>query len=467
MLFNTMQFAAFFAIVWASVTIAGPRRAAPILLGASLIFYGLWVPAYLLLLLVTIGGNYALLRAMVASRRPARYLVISIASTLGLLMYFKYAAFLIETAAPVLRWTSGWIAPVPEIVLPLGISFYSFQMVGVAVDTYRGHLARIHSLGQYALFICFFPQLIAGPIIRGDELLPQLERGPRPSSSRNRRGTWLIACGLTKKILFADYLLAPFVNSIFESHTDAPAAVLLAATYSFAFQIYFDFSGYTDIARGLALLLGYEIPFNFKEPYLSRDPSEFWTRWHITLSSWLRDYLYIPLGGNRGTFARTAINLVITMLLGGLWHGASWTFVVWGGLHGVLLVLYRPFAIRRDHLDPPLGWTDIPRVLAMFHAACVAWIFFRAPSLDVAWSMVGQLVSGDFRSDWPVFQMGVIAACALLHPLERYARLRSSRWQEIVATRSWGPVLEGATIGGVAALCLAASSGGEFIYFQF
>lgn len=469
MLFNTLQFALFFALVWSCTTVAGPRRAVTILLAASLVFYALWVPAYLLLLLGTIGFNYALLRAMIAQpKRRSAYLVASVVGTLGLLIFFKYAAFLIEATLPVLRLAhAGWQPPVPDIALPLGISFYSFQIIAVAVDTYRGNLAPIRSLSRYTLFICFFPQLIAGPIVRGDELIPQLERGPALSPERNRRGVWLIACGLTKKIVFADYLLAPFVNAVFASPDNAPAPMLLVAAYSFAFQIYFDFSGYSDIARGLGLLLGFELPFNFKEPYLSRDPSEFWSRWHITLSSWLRDYLYIPLGGNRGTPASTSRNLMLTMLLGGLWHGASWTFVAWGGLHGLLLVVHRPFAASRGRRDAPFAATDALRVVALFHAVCLLWIFFRAPSLEVAYSMIANLAGGDFASAWPPFQMAVVALCAVLHPLERLARLRSSRLQGAVVASRTGLALEAVALGVLAALCLAASSGGEFIYFQF
>jgi D-alanyl-lipoteichoic acid acyltransferase DltB (MBOAT superfamily) len=243
--------------------------------------------------------------------------------------------------------------------------------------------------------------------------------------------------------------------------------VLLIATYSFAFQIYFDFSGYSDIARGLALLLGFELPFNFKEPYLSRDPSEFWRRWHITLSSWLRDYLYIPLGGNRRTSGRTAVNLMLTMLLGGLWHGASWTFVVWGGLHGLLLVACRSSSRRRRNEVQSAGASDWLRVLLMFHAACLLWIFFRAETFADAWSIVAAMGRGDFRSGWPMFQTLVVAFCCLLHPLERYARHRCHRWQEWIARAPWGPPMEGAAVGCLAAVCTAAASGGEFIYFQF
>ncbi len=467
MLFNTLQFGVFFLLVLWGGRAAPPTARLPLLLAASLTFYALWVPSYLLLLLGTILLNFALLRAMVTSSRPRPFLIAAIVSTLGSLGFFKYAAFLIESVSPVFSQAIGWAPPAVEFVLPLGISFYTFQILAVAIDTYRGHLAPIRSLSRYTLFVCFFPQLIAGPIVRGSELLPQLESGPAPSALRSRRGIWLVACGLVKKILFADYLLSPFVNGVFENSATSGTPYLIVAAYSFAFQIYFDFSGYSDIARGLALLLGFELPFNFKEPYLSRDPSEFWRRWHITLSSWLRDYLYFPLGGNRGGSGRTPFNLMVTMLLGGLWHGASWTFVAWGGLHGLLLVAHRSVVRHRRTEAAPLQWADGPRIVVLFHIVCVAWIFFRARSIEGSLSYLSHLVAGDFESGWPVFQMLVVAVCAALHPLERYARLNAVGWQRFAAESPWGPFVEGAAFGTVAAACFVASSGGEFIYFQF
>lgn len=212
----------------------------------------------------------------------------------------------------------GYAPPIPDVFLPLGISFYSFQIIALAVDSYRDARSAPRSLSLYALFITFFPQLIAGPILRGPQLLPQLLEGARFSSQRRNRGLVLCAVGLIKKMVFADFLLGPFVNSIFAEPGIANAAFHWAAMYAFSFQIYFDFSGYSDMARGLALLMGFELPLNFEEPFLSRNPSELWRRWHITLSQWLRDYLYLPLGGNRSGAARTYLNLMLTMLLGGL-----------------------------------------------------------------------------------------------------------------------------------------------------
>ena len=343
MLFNTAQFAIFFvALLWVYRLLPRGGRNGW-LLGASLLFYTLWIPSYLMLLLIDIGVNYALLRGMVRSARPRLYFVASLVFTLGLLACFKYAAFAVETLGPLAHVLGGAEPPIPEVLLPLGISFYSFQILALQIDAYRGDFEAPRSFPRYALFVCFFPQLVAGPILRGREFLPQLERGGELQPERTRRGLWLIASGVVKKVIVGDFLLAPFVDPVFQHPGIADAPVHLLAVYSFAFQIYFDFSGYTDMARGMGLLMGFELPLNFKEPYLSRNPSEFWRRWHITLSRWLQDYLYIPLGGNRGGSFLTYRNLGITMLLGGLWHGASWNFVIWGALHGGILVLHRRF----------------------------------------------------------------------------------------------------------------------------
>jgi D-alanyl-lipoteichoic acid acyltransferase DltB (MBOAT superfamily) len=333
MLFNTAQFVLFFALVLVVHRALPLQRRNAWLLGCSLVFYFLWIPAYLLLLLVDIGVNFALLRGMVRSSRSRLFLIASIVFTLGLLVFFKYAVFLVESFTPLTQGLLGYTPPLPEVVLPLGISFYSFQILALQIDVQRGRIDPPGGLARYALFVAFFPQLIAGPILRGHEFLPQLERGGRVEPERTRRGLWLIASGVVKKVILGDYLLAPFVNDVYGNAGVAEAPVQLLATYSFAFQIYFDFSGYTDMARGMACLLGFDLPLNFREPYLSRNPAEFWRCWHTTLSRWLRDYLYIPLGGNRAGALRTYANLLVTMLLGGLWHGAGWNFVLWGGLH--------------------------------------------------------------------------------------------------------------------------------------
>ncbi len=467
MLFNSFQFAVFFAVVLLLHRSLPASRRNGLLLGASLFFYAMWVPAYLVLLLGEIGINYALLRTIARGRHKRLALTASVVVTLGLLGGFKYAALAVGTLAPILQTGFGLDVPIPEIFLPLGISFYSFQMLGLAIDTYRGDLEPPESLSRYALFVSFFPQLIAGPILRGREFLPQLARGARPTPERTQRGLWLIAFGLMKKVVLADFLLAPFVNDMFRVPGLGSAAFHWVGAFCFAFQIYYDFSGYTDMARGIALLLGFELPANFLEPYLSRDPSEFWRRWHITLSTWLRDYLYIPLGGNRVGPSRTLVNLLITMLLGGLWHGAAWNFVIWGALHGALLIVHRLLGGRRDP-DRSLTMGDVPRIAATFGVVSIAWVFFRAPTFaDASAYLSGMLGAGD-GTGWPLFQTGLVGICVGLHVLERVGRLRAPELRTALNRQWFGPLVQGAAYGVVVGLVIAvAGAGGEFIYFQF
>lgn len=467
MLFNSFQFALFFAVVWLAHRSLPAAWRGPLLLAASLLFYSLWLPVYLLLLLFEIAASYALIRWIAGGRHRRLALAATAVLTLGLLAGFKYAALAVETVAPVLRAGFGWSPPVPDIFLPLGISFFSFQILGLAVDVYRGDCEPPPSLARHALFVSFFPQLVAGPILRGAEFLPQLARGARPTPERTQRGLWLLACGLAKKVILADYLLAPFVDDVFKVPGVGSPAFHWLAAFSFAFQIYFDFAGYTDMARGLGLLLGFELPANFLEPYLSRDPSEFWRRWHVTLSTWLRDYLYIPLGGNRRAPTRTHVNLLVTMLLGGLWHGAAWSFVVWGGIHGLLLVGHRLLGSRRDP-ERPLTAADTPRILATFAAVTLAWVFFRAPTFDEALRFLASMFGAGAGTGWPVLQTAIVAGCAGLHLLERRLREQAPALRAAANRTGWGLALQGAVLGAVVGLAVAvAGAGGEFIYFQF
>jgi len=467
MLFNSFPFLIFFAAFLLAYRVAPRRARIPLLLAASLLFYALWVPAYLLLLLFEIGVNWLLLRAIARGPRPRIALAASIAFTLSLLAYFKYAAFLVASVSPLVERLLGTHPVLSEILLPLGISFYSFNILALAIDTARGREGKPPSLAHYALFIVFFPHLIAGPILRGRDFLPQLALGERMAPERTRRGLWLIASGIAKKMILGDFVLAPFVNDIFSNVGVASAPVHWLALYSFAFQIYFDFAGYTDMARGLACLLGYELPVNFREPYLSRSPAEFWRRWHVTLSTWLRDYLYVPLGGNRRGRVRTYLNLLVTMLLGGLWHGAGWNFLVWGGIHGLLLVVHRAFAGRSAVAEAPISWRDAPKIVLCFHAVILPWVFFRADSFADAMAFLAGLFS-DRWGPWPALQTLAVAVCFGLHGLERYARPRLERLRSALGDGPIGGLVEGLAFGTLVALAIAASgTGAEFIYFQF
>ncbi|HYC53709.1 MAG TPA: MBOAT family O-acyltransferase, partial [Candidatus Binatia bacterium] len=444
MLFNTAQFAVFFLVVLIGhLLLRGKWRDGWLLL-ASMVFYALWIPAYLLLFLGVMAVNYVLAMAIVRGPSAKPALITSITLTLGLLAYFKYRNFFLENLA----WAMGLSFPAGEIFLPLGISFYSFVIIALNVDIYRGHMT-LPSLPRYMLFVMFFPHLIAGPILRGYEFLPLLANGAVYTQERVRRGLWLIASGLFKKVVMGDFLLAPFVNEVFANPGVSSAPDHLAAAYSMSFQIYCDFSGYSDMARGLACLLGYELPLNFAEPYLSRNPGEFWRRWHMTLSRWLRDYLYIPLGGNRGGEVRTAVNMLITMLLGGLWHGASWNFLIWGGLHGVLLGIHRFVSRTRGEEPVRFDLSNVVRIVLMFHAATLLWIFFRAPDFGTAMTMLGTLFSTSWQGEWPVLQLAIVAFCYATHVLERLVVDRSDRIVE--GTRSsWSmAAAEGVAFGAV------------------
>ncbi len=304
-------------------------------------------------------------------------LVISLAANLGFLAFFKYYNFAASTFSRVLGLpTDSFFL---QIVLPLGISFHTFQSISYVVDVYRGEQRAIRKPLDYALFISFFPQLVAGPIVRAREFFTHLYGWRAPSQAEIQRGAFLVVLGLVKKVALADNF-APIVDRYFTGVQSHPGGVTAwGAMFAFALQIFFDFSGYTDIAIGCALLLGFHFPINFRRPYLAVSITDFWRRWHISLSSWLRDYLYIPLGGNRKGRLKTYRNLLITMLLGGLWHGANWTFIAWGAYHGLLLAIERMFGVGRN-ADRSRLILVLPRIVLTFGLVCIGWVFFRAQS---------------------------------------------------------------------------------------
>ncbi len=478
MLFNTFQFAAFLAAVILLYR-ALPRGVRnQVLLGASLFFYLLWIPSYLPLLLIDIGVNYALLRGMRKSSRPKLFMLASIVFTMGLLVYFKYAAMLVATLAPGWLMLTGTALPIPEILLPLGISFYSFQIVSYSVDSCWNPKREIPSLSRYALFISFFPQLIAGPILRGRQFLPQIDSNTGPSPDQVRRGFWLLTSGVIKKVIFADFLVAPFVDQIFGAPGVTSVPFHWIAIYSFCFQIYFDFSGYTDMGRGMALLMGFELPLNFSEPYLAVNPNEFWRRWHITLSSWFSDYVFMPLSFDKRMRARLSVNvliylsLAITWTLTGLWHGAGWQFVLWGVYQALMLALHRlcrPLLIRvRPESEmAKAGWWTL-RWMTTFNLVALGLVLFRSDSLSQAlvyWR--GLFVGGDV-SGWPVMQTAILLLCMASHVAEGYLRPRLPQLQAWCGRSLAGIGAEGAVMGLILALAIiVAGAGGEFIYFQF
>src|ERR671911_2194550 len=367
-----------------------PSAWRPFILAASYFFYG-WVDWRWVLLLVasSVVNTFA---AQVIARSPSeqtrkRALIAAVVFDLGLLCVFKYLGFFVSEMDSALD-SIGLGSPLPllQIVLPIGISFFTFQAISYVVDVYRGE-TRAASLVDVAILQAFFPHLVAGPIVRAHELLPQLRTPRDPRTVLAGPAIFLIAGGLLKKTVIADELARRVVDPVYSDPSAHSAAELTLAFYGFAAQIYCDFSGYTDMAIGLALLLGYQLPQNFNKPYLALSLQDFWRRWHITLSRWLRDYLYIPLGGNRKGERETYRNLMITMLLGGFWHGASFTFLFWGGIHGAALSVERWGRTNLKGFRMPkwLAW------LVTFHVVCLAWVFFRSPDLSTAFEMLGQI----------------------------------------------------------------------------
>jgi D-alanyl-lipoteichoic acid acyltransferase DltB (MBOAT superfamily) len=402
MLFPTVEYALFFLLVLAIAWGLAPwlRVHKAFLLVASYIFYGFWNWAFVPLLVVVSLFAFLVAKGIQLSENEAvrkRLLVSGIAVCLMVLAYYKYVGFLLLSVLDV--WGTfgrapGWNIPTP--LLPLGISFFMFHAISLMFDIYRRKLRLPLNVLDALLYIAFFPQLIAGPILRASKFIPQLAHSPDRDHIRVNRAFLLILAGLFKKVILSNTLSERLVEPVFAAPANYHVGDVLLAIYGYAAQIYCDFSGYTDIAIGCALLLGYHFPRNFNAPYTATDPQDFWQRWHISLSSWLRDYLYIPLGGSRGGTGRTYMNLMITMLLGGLWHGASWTFVIWGGLQGSYLVLHRLWAaipspgLRRFRNG--MRWRWCSRLL-MFHAVCAGWVFFRAPTFGEAISVFRQLSS--------------------------------------------------------------------------
>jgi alginate O-acetyltransferase complex protein AlgI len=391
MLFNSLAFAVFLPVVLAGYYVLNRRGQNLWLLAASLVFYGWWDPRFLLLLAVPTVIDYVCALRIAGADAHAtrrRYLLLSVATNLAILGFFKYFNFFVDSAVAALG-AAGIHAsrPVLEVVLPVGISFYTFHELSYVIDVYRGHLAPVRDFSVYVLYVLYFPQLVAGPIARASNLLPQLVRKREVTWEHVREGLLLMLVGFFKKIGIAD-AVAPLVDARFLDPSACSGADLLLALYLFSIQIYCDFSGYTDIARGVSKLFGIELLLNFDHPYFAENITEFWRRWHISLSTWLRDYLYVPLGGNRGGTAKTYRNLMLTMLLGGLWHGANWTFVVWGGLHGLYLSVHKYFlersGARRDPNPPASPAVRVLKILVTFHLVALAWVFFRAGSFATA-----------------------------------------------------------------------------------
>jgi alginate O-acetyltransferase complex protein AlgI len=477
--FPSLTFVIFFAVVLAASRspLSWTARKGVLLVG-SYVFYAVWNPPFVVLLWLSTAVDWTLARAIHRSEHDGKrrlLLLGSLAVNLGLLAFFKYAGFLMESFA-VVADALGWRLTVeaPSLVLPVGISFYTFQTLSYTIDVYRRRLAPSDALLDYALYVTFFPQLVAGPIVRAGHFLPQAKAERRASADQVGWGLTLLSLGLFQKLALADGLLAPIGDRVFDvTRAAGEAAVAVSGgdawvgAFAFAGQIFFDFSGYSTCAIGVALTLGFHLPDNFRAPYAAVGFSDFWRRWHISLSSWLRDYLYIPLGGNRYGIARTAVALFTTMLLGGLWHGASWTFVAWGALHGLYLVGER---LLTSVVGAAAWTTATPTRLAAglltFALVCVAWVFFRAEgfehALHIVQAMAGIAAGPSVLPRW----QGVLVACVIGPLLLAHATLRHQTLETLA-----GKAPAGLRILALA-LCLLAvfvSPGNDraFIYFQF
>lgn len=394
MLFNSITFFVFFVIFYALYRVLKIKRHKTILITiGSYIFYGFWNSPFVILLLISTFADFNIGKRLASAENKKtrkRLLFLSLFINLGILFFFKYYNLFVETSYGILNFVGiNWDPPLINIILPVGISFYTFQTLSYTIDLYYNKIVPEKDVLRFAAFVSFFPQLVAGPILRAKEFLPQFNKKRIFSWEIFYQGFFLIIFGLFKKMVLADNL-APYVERIFDNSFIVSSLDAWMGTLAFSFQIYMDFSGYSDIAIGLGLLLGFYIPDNFNSPYAALSFSDFWRRWHISLSQWLRDYLYIPLGGNRKSKLRTNINLMITMLLGGLWHGASWSFVVWGALHGAYLFIERVFGFNKNINKNYLSL--LFRRLFVFILVLFTWVVFRTDferSKEIYTSMFG------------------------------------------------------------------------------
>ena len=465
MLFNTVQYFVFLAVVLVAFYASFPSSRKPLLLLASYFFYMSWNPKFipLLLTLTLVDFIAAILIETVRPDRRKFALILSLVANLGFLAVFKYYNFLAGNLAELFgRPESAFFL---AIVLPLGISFHTFQSMSYVIDVYRGDQRAIRNLLDYALFIAFFPQLVAGPIIRAREFFADLFAWRLPTAEALQQGAFLVLLGLTKKMALADQF-AKVADAYFRDVNAAPGMLSAwSGTLAFAMQIFFDFSGYTDIAIGCARVLGFHFPLNFARPYLAASIADFWHRWHMSLSRWLRDYLYIPLGGNRHGQLHTYRNLMLTMLLGGLWHGASWNFIIWGGYHGLLLSIGRLIHEARGVVErPPLAGLHPLRVLATFLLVCIGWVFFRATTFADSVSVLCQMFSTQ-AGVWLLERRHlyfILVSLALAVIEERW-----NVFDRIMRAPRW------AKVGAIAALLLwleifaVTDKSIPFIYFQF
>lgn len=473
MLFNTLIFVVFFAVVLAGYWgLRSWETRKNLLLVASYIFYGAWNPPFAILLFSTTALDFFLGARIAAAKRPAArkaWMIASVTSNLSMLGFFKYGNFMLENTRWLLAHAGiAYNPPHLGIILPIGISFYTFHSLSYTLDVYRGVCAPTRSLRDFTLAVSFFPQLVAGPIVRAADFLPQLASPPTLRPNQFSWGLLLMTLGMFEKIVLADTLLSGSADAVFGYAGSLQSLDAWTGVLAFSGQIFFDFAGYSTCAIGAALCLGFHLKDNFRFPYAALGFSDFWRRWHISLSTFLRDFLYIPLGGNRRGPARAAINLVIVMFIGGLWHGAAWTFVVWGLIHGVFLMIERIAKALTG--DAAFSHTLTRRLLLGFGTyavVCFAWVFFRASTFTGAAHLIRSMVGGAAHGDAilktrDILQVGIVIAVLLLaHWKMRDTDLETTvaRMPRAVVVMLWTLMLS--------AIILTQGSGNAFIYFQF
>jgi alginate O-acetyltransferase complex protein AlgI len=473
MVFNSLHFVWFFLLVYAAYRLLPHRAQNWLLLVASYYFYAAWDWRFLGLLMASTLVDFSCALALDRTGSPAKRRVLLCASlgfNLTLLGFFKYFNFFADNLHVVfgsLGWQLDFVTL--RVLLPVGISFYTFVTMSYVIDVYRRELPATRNLLDFAVFVAYFPHLVAGPILRASRLLPQIALPRTVTREQMRDGLWLIAWGFFQKIFVADNL-AGVANLVFDPAAHPAGVNVLLGAYAFAFQIYGDFAGYSNVARGTSKLMGIELIENFRFPYFVRNAQDFWRHWHISLSTWLRDYLYIPLGGSRGSAARTRRNLLITMVLGGLWHGAAWTFVLWGLYHGLLLIAYRAAGrVRALH-----AWIGGRGILAratswavMFHLTCYGWLIFRARS-------AGQLVDMS-RSLFTAFAPGSVNVPEILVPVLLYTtplllvHVIEAHYDDLLVVPALSPGVRYSVYAATFYLTMLFGNfgGAEFIYFQF
>lgn len=470
MLFNSLAYLVFFPTVVSLFFLLPHRFRWALLLAASYYFYLSWKAEYLILIIFSTLVAYFAARQMEKEITPVQkklYLVLSVGTNLGVLFFFKYFNFVSQSVQNLLDQFSLEIAaPYLDFLLPVGISFYTFQTLSYTIDVYWGKQPAESHLGIFALYVSFFPQLVAGPIERPGNLIPQFKQQQHLDYKRISSGIKLMLWGFFKKLVVADRL-ALYVNEIYGQPEQFSGLSLLLATILFSFQIYCDFSAYSDIAIGTARCMGYDLMENFRRPYFATSVSDFWRRWHISLSTWFRDYLYIPLGGNRVSVPRWYLNLMIVFIVSGLWHGANWTFVLWGALHGFYLVASLLLGPFRERLAKalPNGLYQGMSILLTYVLVLLAWVFFRAESIEDAFYAVGQMLTLQgplyYKGFFLIHLVYAFIAVGILLLVEFYQEWGNKRQLfRLPASLTYAGLI-------VAILLLGVFDGGQFIYFQF